>query len=578
MLLHLPLSPFRRAAAEAVAAALGVDAVGLAVSTPPDPALGDFAVGCFSASRTLRAAPAALASRVAATFSPGPLLESAAAAGPYVNFRARRAALYADLFARTLTPGGTLVPAAPGAGQTVCIDYSSPNIAKPLSYHHIRSTVIGHALANLHRALGFRVVGINHLGDWGTTFGMILAAFARWGVPEPLTIGGMAERYVAFRKAAETDTSCGDDGRAWFKRLEDGDETARALWRRMREISLTEFDEVYARLGVVFDEVRGESAYEADMPVVLADLERKGLTSISDGALVVDLADCNMPPCLLRKADGATLYATRDLAAAVYRQEQYGFTRSLYVTDSGQALHFAQLKVVLERAGHEWAKRITHVPFGLVRLGGKKTGARTGNVVLLLDVLGEAEAQIDATVARTNPDLTPERRREVARDVGVGAIIFANLQSQREKDVDFELEKVLSFDGDAGPYLQYAHARARSVLRRSGVTDVAALASSADAARLARDEEWQLALKLDAIGDEATRAAESCEPHIVAHYLLELCAAYSRWYALGSQDATLRVLCADDATRAARLALDAAFGATLAGGLAMLGMRAPEEM
>ncbi len=572
----LPIARARRAAAESVAAALGADPAQLTVSIPPDPALGDYSVGCFPLAKPLRTAPAALAQKAAQAFRPTPLLTAASAAGPYVNFQVDRAALFGELFASTLAEGGRPIPPI-GAGKTVCVDYSSPNIAKHLAYHHIRSTVIGQTLCNLHRALGYRVVGINHLGDWGTTFGMLLAATHRWGLPDPFSIADLNAIYVRFRNAAKEEPALEDEGRAWFKKIEDGDLDARSQWQRFRAASLAEFQEVYDALGVRFDEVRGESEYESAMPGVIAMLEQKQLAVISDGALVVDLADENIPPLLLRKADGTTLYATRDLAAAIYRYEAYEFTRSLYVVDKGQALHFKQLFSVLRRAGFAWADRLEHVPFGLVRLGGKKAGTRTGNVVLLKEVLAEAQARVAALLEKSSSDLTPEVREHVAQVVGVGAIVFANLAAQREKDVDFEWEQIVSLDGDAGPYVQYGHARTASVLRRGQIADPTTLAA-ADPAPLVRTEEWELAKKLTDLADEVQRAAETDEPHVIARYLLDVCASFSRWYTVGNQDPTARVLSSDPATARARLALAAATKRILKDGLALLGLGAPDVM
>jgi arginyl-tRNA synthetase len=570
----LPLSPFRRAAAEAAAAALGLPAESLAVGVPPDAALGDYAVGMFPAAKTLRAAPPALAQRVAAAFQPTEILAGATAAGPYVNFRLDRAAAYRHLFDAALG-GGALIRAV-GAGKTVVVDYSSPNVAKHLAYHHIRSTMLGQALCNIHRALGYRVVGINHLGDWGTTFGMLLAGLARWGTPEPFTVQALNQVYVRFQTEAKSDPALEAEGRAAFKRLEDGDAELRALWQRVRDVSLAEFQEVYDLLGVRFDEVRGESDYEQDIPRVMALFEEKGLSVLSDGALVVDLSAENMPPLILRKADGSTIYATRDVAAAMSRWERFRFERSLYVVDRGQSLHFRQLFTTLAKAGFEWAARMEHVPFGLVRIGGKKARTRTGEVVLLKEVLGEATARVAALLKETNPDLPPEKAAEVARDVGVGVIVFSNVSAQREKDVDFEWEDVVSLRGDAGPYVQYAHARASSLLRAGGAApaDLAA----ADPAPLARDEEWALAKMLLDVGDEVARAADADEPQVVARYLLDLCAAFSRWYTLGNQDPSLKVITADAAATRARLALAASTRKVLATGLGLLGLAAPEVM
>jgi arginyl-tRNA synthetase len=556
-----------------VAEALGVEAAGLAVTTPPDPSLGDYAVGCFAAAKSLRSAPAALAKKAAEAFRPTRELAAAAASGPYVNFRADRGALLDHLVSALLVSGRPIPPVA--AGKTVCIDFSSPNIAKQLAYHHIRSTVIGQALVNLHRALGWRVIGINHLGDWGTGFGMLLAACARWGVPESVTISALNQLYVRFHALAKADPEAEAEGRAWFKRLEDGDPEARRLWERFREESLAEFQEVYDTLGVRFDEVRGESEYEKDMPQVIEMLTEKGLTTVSDDALVVPLEAEGMPPLLLRKGDGTTLYATRDLAAALYRWNQYRFDRALYVVDKGQSLHFRQLFTVLGKAGFPWADRMEHVPFGLVRLGGKKAGTRAGNVVLLKEVLAEAQARVAALMRTTNPDLTPDQLEAVARDVGVGVVVFANLVSQREKDIDFEWDDVVSFTGDAAPYLQYGHARTASILRRSGE---GVPTTQVDAARLTREEEWTLARMLDELPDQVARAADSDEPHLLCHYLLDVCAAFSRWYTLGNADPTLKVLSADAPTRRARLALTAATGVVLKTGLGLLGLRAPEVM
>src|SRR5690606_19740783 len=476
-----------------------------------------------------------------------------------------------------LAEGGSLIPTEVGAGRTVCIDYSSPNISKHLAYHHIRSTVIGHALVNLNRALGYRVIGINHLGDWGTTHGQLIAAYKKWGAPEPLTVAELNELYVRFNREKKQDPALEEEGRAWFKRLEDGDPEARALWRRFRDVSWAEFESVYQELGIQFEEVKGESEFEADMPGVIEMLEQKGLTAVSEGALVVPLDELGIPPLLLRKQDGATLYGTRDLAAALYRHRTYGFDRSLYVVDRGQALHFKQLFATLKKAGFDWADRCEHVPFGLVRIGGNKTGTRAGNVVLLREVLREASERMTARVKEKNPDMSPERLAETARAVGVGAVVFANLASAREKDVDFDWDDVLSTEGDSGPYVQYAHARCSSVLARAGQVDRGELAA-ADPAPLTGDLEWAVARALAELPDVVAKAAASSEPHLLSRYLLDLCATYSRWYTAGNADPSARILVDDEATRRARLALAAATREVLARGLGLLGLAAPDAM
>jgi arginyl-tRNA synthetase len=567
-----PLNPFAAAAARAVADILGLAPELLVVGAPPRAELGDFAVGCFPAARLLKEPPPALAARVAAAFAPGEHLVEATPAGPFVNFRADRAALYRHLLSTALG-GGELVPAI-GAGKTICIDYSSPNISKHLAYHHIRSTVIGHALVNMNRALGYRVVGINHLGDWGTTHGMLLAAHERWGAPEPLTVDALNNLYVRFRDEMKRDPSLEEAGRAWFKRLEDGDPAARALWQRFKDVSLAEFQSVYDVLGIEFEEVRGESEYEGAMPEVLDLLAQRGLSAVSEGALVVPLEDEGMPPLLLRKQDGATLYATRDLAAALHRWRTHRFERSLYVVDRGQSLHFKQLFRVLEKAGQDWAARCAHVPFGLVRIGGKKTGTRAGNVVLLKEVLAEAQQRASARIAEANPEMDEAKLAETARVVGIGAVVFANLVSQRDKDVDFSWDDVLSVDGDSGVYVQYAHARCASLLRKAGAAPDPAL----DPAPLTHDLEWALALALVDFPDVVARAAAFDDPHLVSRYLLELAATYSRWYTAGNQDSSLRILGGDPSASRARLALAASTREVLRLGLALLGIDAPDAL
>jgi arginyl-tRNA synthetase len=572
----LSLNPFARAAARAVADALGVEAADLPVTVPPRPDLGDFAVGCFPAARALKQAPPALAARVAGGFVPGPLLAAATAAGPFVNFRADRGALYRSLFRAALVDRA-LIPRDVAAGRTVVIDYSSPNISKHLAYHHIRGTVIGQALCNMHRALGARVVGVNHLGDWGTTHGQLIAAYKKWGAPEPLDVTALNDLYVRFQKAAKDDPAVFEEGKAWFLRLEEGDPEARALWQRFRDVSLAEFDTVYRELGTAFDDVRGEADFLPDMPAVLEMLEEKGLSAVSEGALVVPLDDLGMPPLLLRKRDGATLYATRDLAAAMYRWRTYQFDRSLYVVAREQGLHFKQLFATLARAGFEWSSRCEHIQFGFIRLGGKKTGTRIGNVVLLRDVLREAKERARERVRDKNPDMSEAELAGTARTVGIGAVVFSNMVTQREKDVDFDWEDILSTEGDTGPYVQYAHARCSSVLGKAGEVSLPELAA-ADPALLDGDLEWAVARALVDFADVVAKAAEQSEPHLLSRYLLDLCAAYSRWYTAGNTDTSLRVLSPDPATRSARLALLATTRETLREGLALLGLGAPDAM
>jgi arginyl-tRNA synthetase len=566
-------TPLHRAAAEAVAAHAGIAAGDLKVEAPPRPELGDLAVGCFAIAKARKQSPAEVARAIAAAFQPTELLASATAAGPFVNFRAARTATYRWVIDGALR--SRLIPGDLGAGKTICIDYGSPNISKHLAYHHIRGTTIGHALAQIFRALGYRVVGINFLGDWGTTHGMLLAAWQRWGPLDHVDVSALNALYVKFRAAAKDDPSLEQLGRDWFKRLEDGDPEARALWQRFRDVSWAEFQSVYEILGIAYDEVRGESAYEPDMPRILAELAAKGLTTESQGATVVELPG-EKTPILLRTRDGTTLYATRDVANAEYYWATYRFTRSLYVVDRGQALHFRQLFKLLGLMGHEWVSRCEHVPYGLVKIDNQRAATRLGNVVLMREVFTIAEAMVRSVIAENNPGLAEDRVAEVARQVGIGAIVFANLSPQREKDIDFDIDHAVSLDGDSGPYLQYSHARCASIGRKAG-GEVAGL-DGVDLDRLSHDAEWAIARRLIEFPDTVVRASDACEPHVICHYLLALAADFSRYYTLGNGDPSLRVLCEHAETRRARLALVAAVQATLRDGLAMLGIAAPDQM
>ncbi|MGE5181985.1 MAG: arginine--tRNA ligase [Acidobacteriota bacterium] len=555
-------TPLHRAAAEAIGGNAKVEA-------PPRPEMGDLAAPCFAIAKAQGKNPAQLAKEVAAAFQPNDWLESATATGPFVNFRARRAKAFEWIVDAALA--GTLVPGQLGAGQTITIDYGSPNISKHLAYHHIRGTTIGHSLAQIYRALGYRVVAINFLGDWGTTHGMVLAAYHQWGAPE-LTVDALNELYVRFR-AEIPDAE--DRGRAWLKKLEDGDAEATALWQRFRQVSWAEYEEIYEILGIHYDDLNGESYFWRDAERIIEQLRASGLLVASEGAQVVHLEGEKTPMLLLTK-DGTTLYATRDVAAAMYRWNTYQFARSLYVVDRGQSQHFRQLFKLLAKIGHDWAKQCVHVPYGLVRVGGKKTATRLGNVVLMRDVFAIAEDEVRAKIAQINPDLPPEVVSTVARQVGIGAVVFANLAPQRDKDIDFDLEQAVSLDGDSGPYLQYSHARCASIARKAG--ERLTTSEGVDFGKLVHDAEWAVARRIYDFPDMVVRAGDAREPHVICHYLLELAGDFSRWYTLGNGDASLRVLVDDAATRRARLALVAAVQATLAQGLALLGIAATEQM
>jgi arginyl-tRNA synthetase len=555
--MHTPLH-------RAVAQAMGGEAK---VQAPPRPEMGDLAAPCFQLAKARDKSPADVAKEIAAAFQPNEWLESAAAEGPFVNFRARRAAAFSWVVDAAV--GGSLLPRALGTGKTITIDYGSPNISKHLAYHHIRGTTVGHSLAQTYRALGYRVVAINFLGDWGTTHGMVLAAIAKWGAPQPLTLDSLNELYVKLRQEPDAE----DQGRAWLKRLEAGDQAATDLWQRFRDVSWAEYEEIYKILDIHYDDLNGESFFWRDADRIVQELRAKGLLVESEGAQVVHL-DGEKTPILLLTKDGTTLYATRDVAAAEYREKTYHPEHSLYVVDRGQALHFRQLFKLLAKMGYDWARRCVHVPYGLVRIGGKKTASRLGNVVLMREVFAIAEEEVRTKIAEVNPNLPPDLVAKVAREVGIGAVIFANLAPQRDKDIDFDLDHAVSLDGDSGPYLQYSHARCASIVRKAG----AQAAGSIDFKQLDTDEEWAVAKKLLELPEIVVRAADAREPHVICHYLLALAGEFSRWYTLGNSDAALRVLVDDAGVRRARLALVAAVQATLREGLSLLGIAAPDQM
>jgi arginyl-tRNA synthetase len=562
-------TPLHLAAARAVATSAGIAPEDVKVDASPRPELGDLAVGCFAIAKAKGVPPPVIAQQIATAFTPNKYLDSATATGPFINFRANRATTLSWLVDATI--GRSLLPRSHGTGKTICIDYGSPNISKHLAYHHIRGTTIGNALAQSYRALGYRVVGINFLGDWGTTHGMVLAAYAKWGDNAVPNVELLNELYVRFRKEPDAE----DQGRAYFKKLEDGDPETVALWKKFREISWAEFEEVYKILGIHYDDLNGESYFARGVGTAMDELRAKHLVTESQGAQVVEIEGEKTPFILLTK-DGTSLYATRDLVAAQYRWDTYHFDRSLYVVDRGQSMHFRQLFKVLDKLGREWAPRCQHVAYGLVRVGGKKTGTRLGNVVLMQEVFAIAEDEVRKKIAEVNPTLPADVVDVVARQVGIGAVIFANLAPQRDKDIDFELEKAVSLDGDSGPYLQMQHARCSSVFRKAGerIDSIDGI----DFAKLSHDAEWSVAKKLLDFPEIVVRATDASEPHVICHYLLDLAAEFSRWWTLGNGDASLRVLVEDRELRRARLALVAAVQATLREGLSLLGIAAPEQM
>lgn len=554
--------------AEAVARAAGMEAgevLGL-LDVPPSLEMGHFALPCFPLAGRMRKAPAAIASELAGKIQPSGILQKTEAAGPYLNLFIDTAEYNRRVVSAIAENGEAYGSSEAGRGKTLCIDFSSPNIAKPFSVGHLPTTVLGNAIANLYEAQGWKTVRINHLGDWGTQFGKLIVAFRKWGDQTELEkdpIGHLLDLYVRFHAEAEKDGELEEEARAAFRRLEEGDEQSLALWQQFRDLSLAEFKKIYDILGIRFDSFHGERFHQQRADEVLEELEKKGLTRISEGATIVDLSADDMPPCLLRKSDEGTLYATRDIAAAIWRKQEYDFDLMLYVVDARQSLHFKQVFRVLELAGYDWADRLVHVPFGLVNFRGVKMSTRKGNVVLLQDVLDKAVDLTRNIIAEKNPHLP--NAEEIARQVGVGAVIFAALSVSRIKNTTFSYEQILDFDGRTGPYVQYTHVRCCSILEKFGRKPEAG-------DRLSEVEEFVLCRQLAELPSVLARAADKYEPSVLSGYVLDLCEAFNSYYH------THRVITDDKRLSASRAALVDAVRTVIAKSLAVLGVSAPRKM
>ncbi|CAJ1003120.1 MULTISPECIES: arginine--tRNA ligase [Brevibacillus] len=540
------------------------------LETPPNPSMGDIAFPCFQLAKALRKAPPLIASELAGEVSGTPIRE-VKAVGPYLNLFLDQQSVARDVIGTILTQGSAYGSRDIGKGRNVPIDLSSPNIAKPFSMGHLRSTVIGNAIANILEKHGYRPIRINHLGDWGTQFGKLIVAYKLWGDEEKVKaepIKELLQLYVRFHEEAEKDPSLEDQGREWFKKLEDGDEEARRLWQWFRDESLKEFMKIYDLMGVRFDSFHGEAFYNDKMDRVVAMLEEQGLLTESEGALVVNLDEYDMPPCLIKKSDGATLYATRDLAAALYRNETYDFAKALYVVGNEQRLHFQQLFKVLEKMGFEWAKEMYHIPFGMMLKDGKKMSTRKGKVVLLEEVLAQAIEDVLNVIREKNPSL--ENKEEVARQVGVGAVIFHDLKNYRLNDINFSWEEMLTFEGETGPYVQYTHARACSLLRKGEYVPISEVTLPEGA--LDSKEAWAVITLLNSFPEVIDRAREQFDPSQIGKYVIDLAQAFNKFYA------NVRILAEEADVKTTRLQLVAAVVTVLKEGLRLLGIAAPEEM
>ena len=538
------------------------------LAVPPDPAMGDYAFPCFRLAKPLRMAPPKIAEALCAAWTHEDIASVQSVSG-YMNFFLNRANFAAETMAALLAQGDRYGSSDLGRGKTVCLDYSSINIAKRFHIGHLSTTMIGNSLKRIYDFLGYTTVGINHLGDWGTQFGKMICAYKKWGTKEEVEQGGVAALealYVRFHEEAEKDPSLEDEGRAWFKKIEDGDAEALSIFAWFKEITLKDAARVYDLLGVSFDSYAGESFYIDKMEPVIRELRDKGLLVESEGAQVVDLSEDNMPPCLIIKKDGTTIYATRDITAAIYRQNTYHFDKCLYVVAYQQDLHFRQFFRVLEKMGYPWAKDCVHVSFGMVSFEGAALSTRKGNTVHLEDLLTQAVAKARAIIEEKSPNL--ENKDDVARQVGIGAVVYTDLSANRIKDIDFRWDRALNFDGESGPYVQYTHARCCSVLHKAGDLSGAA----PDWSALSDDEAQALLRLLSRFPDVIREAAEKYEPSMVTRSVTDIAQAFNKYYY------EHRILDGDPAQSAARVALAAATRQTIKTGLYLIGIEAPERM
>ena len=539
---------------------------------PPDRSMGDLALPCFKLSKALRRSPVQIADALAAAVKCEEFSEVSAING-YLNFKINPTSFASRVVSDVERLGDKYGSPMDGVGKTVVLDYSSPNVAKPFHIGHLGTTVIGHSLKLLHEFAGYKCVGINYLGDWGTQFGKLIVAYKMWGDKALIEEGGVDELvklYVKINNAIKDEeeqgiTTLADQSRAEFKKLEEADEDNLALWRWFVSVSLEEYQKTYKQLDIEFDSYKGESFYTDKMPAQVQLLRDKGLLEIDDGASIVNLEKWNMPVCLILKRDGSTLYPTRDIAAAVYRKGEYAFDKAIYVTSAQQSLHFAQWFKVVELMGYDWYNQLVHVPYGTVSVNGMKLATRTGNVVLLKDLFAEAISRVYDITKEKHPD--HDECMAIAEKVGVGAVVFYYLSNNRMRDINFMMEDALSFDGNTGPYAQYTYARTCSVLEKAeGMR-----AEMTDAPMT--DEEFELAKTISVFPERVNAAIEDYEPSCVTRYILDLCAAFNRFY----HECKI-VACEDEAQRASRIALTKAANRVLKTALGLICMQTPEKI
>ena len=536
------------------------------LEVPPTNDMGDYALPCFRLAKVLRKSPALIASELAASFPRDGIISEVTAVNGYLNFKVDRVGYAEATLAEVLHKGEKYGSSDIGGGKTICIDYSSINIAKPFHIGHLSTTVIGSALYKILQFSGYKVVGINHLGDYGTQFGKLIVAYKRWGDKEKIEKGKLRELmriYVKFHEEAEKHPELEDEARHYFKLIEDGDKEANELFCWFKELTLQEVQKIYDRLNVKFDSYAGESFYNDKMQPIIDELKEKGLLKISDGAAIVDLEAYGMPPCLILKKDGSSLYATRDMAAAVYRKKTYDFYKCLYVVAYQQDLHFRQFFKVLELMGKEWAKDLVHVSYGMVSMEDGAMSTRTGKVVFLEDVLDKCVEKARAVIEEKNVAL--ENKDEIARQVGTGAVIFSALYNNKIKDIVFSFDKVLNFDGETCPYVQYTGARCNSVLKKGGDIGEYKVENLTD-------EEYALVALLGNFPSVVREAGEKHEPSFVTRFAVELAKAYNKFYIAN------KIIGSEENVKNFRLALTKAVKITLENAFRLLGIEIPEKM
>ena len=550
----------------AIIPSLEADQIFALLEKPKSSEMGDIAFPAFSLAKVERKAPQAIASEIAEKIDTTGF-EKVVATGPYLNFFLDKAAISADILKTVLAEKADYGQQNIGHGQNVTLDMSSPNIAKPFSVGHLRSTVIADALGHIYSKLGYKAIRINHLGDWGKQFGMLIVAYKLWGDKEAIEanpIDELLKLYVRINAEADENPELDEQARQWFKKLEDGDQEAWELWQWFRDESLVEFNRIYDKLDVSFDYFHGEAFYNDKMDEGIQILEDKNLLQESKGAQIVNLEKYDLPPALIKKSDGATLYITRDMATAMYRHRTFNFAKNIYVVGQEQSHHFKQLKAVLKEMGFDWSDDMIHVSFGLVTKNKKKLSTRKGNIIRLEPTLDEAEARALTQIEAKNPDL--ENKEAVAHAVGVGAVKFYDLKSDRDNGYDFDLEAMVSFEGETGPYVQYAYARIQSILRK------AEFVPASDTNYALNDaESWDIIKLLQDFPSIIQRAAEKYDPSIVAKYAINLAQTFNKYYA------HTRIL-DENPERDSRLALANATGIVLKEALRLLGVDAPEKM